>query len=277
MTIITTTIPPPTTPRYRLGAVMRSEWTKMRSVRSTTRTLALTVALTIGIGIIATSTEAGRWTHASAATRLTFDPTNLSLTGILFGQIMIGILGVLVVSAEYGTGTIRASLAAVPNRRLFLVAKATSFAIVAFLVGEVVSFVAFFGGQSLISGGAPHATITQPDVLGAVIGSGLYLTVLGLLAVGLGLTIRHTAGALAAFVGILLIVPLLTPAFPASIQNAVSKFEPTTIGNAMTVVTTHLPKGSAPTFSPWVGLAILGAYAAVALGIGAWSLLRRDA
>ena len=114
-------------------------------------------------------------------------------------------------------------------------------------------------------------------MLGAVIGSGLYLTVLGLLAVGLGLTIRHTAGALAAFVGILLIVPLLTPAFPASIQNAVSKFEPTTIGNAMTVVTTHLPKGSAPTFSPWVGLAILGAYAAVALGIGAWSLLRRDA
>ena len=117
---------------------------------------------------------------------LDFDPTNLSLTGILFGQLMIGILGVLVVSAEYGTGTIRASLAAVPDRPLFLVAKATTFAIVAFLVGEFVSFVAFFVGQSLISGGAPHATITQSGVLGAVIGSGLYLTVLGLLAVGLG-------------------------------------------------------------------------------------------
>jgi ABC-2 type transport system permease protein len=152
MTIITTTIAPATS-RYRLGAVMRSEWTKVRSVRSTTRTLALTLVLTIGIGVIAASTEASRWTHASAATRLTFDPTNLSLTGILFGQIMIGILGVLVVSAEYGTGTIRASLAAVPNRRLFLMAKATTFAIVAFLVGEVVSFVAFFAGQSLISGG----------------------------------------------------------------------------------------------------------------------------
>jgi ABC-2 type transport system permease protein len=114
-------------------------------------------------------------------------------------------------------------------------------------------------------------------VFGAVIGSGLYLTVLGLLAVGLGLIIRHTAGALAAFVGILLIVPLLTPALPASIQSAVSKFEPTTIGNAMTVVTTHLPKGSTPTFNPWVGLAILAAYAAVALGIGAWRLVQRDA
>ena len=277
MTIITTTMPPPTTDRYRFGAVMRSEWTKMRSVRSTTRTLLLTVLFTIGIGVIAASTEASRWTHASAATRLTFDPTNLSLTGILFGQLMIGILGVLVVSAEYGTGTIRASLAAVPNRPLFLVAKATTFAIVAFLVGEFVSFVAFFAGQSLISGGAPHATITQSGVLAAVIGSGLYLTVLGLLAVGLGLIIRHTAGALTAFVGVLLIVPLLTPAFPSSIQNAISAFEPTTIGSAMTVVATHLPKGSAPTFNPWVGLTILSAYAAVALGIGAWKLVRRDA
>ncbi len=277
MTIITTTIPAPTTTRYRFGAVMRSEWTKMRSVRSTTRTIVLTVLFTIGIGVIAASTEAGRWTHASAATRLTFDPTNLSLTGILFGQLMIGILGVLVVSAEYGTGTIRASLAAVPNRPLFLLAKATTFAVVAFLVGEFVSFVAFFAGQSLISGGAPHATITQSGVLGAVIGSGLYLTILGLLAVGMGLIIRHTAGALAAFVGVLLIVPLLTPAFPSSIQNTISKFEPTTIGTAMTVVTTHLPKGSTPTFNPWVGLAILSAYAAVALGFGAWKLVRRDA
>jgi ABC-type transport system involved in multi-copper enzyme maturation permease subunit len=256
---------------------MRSEWTKMRSVRSTTRTLALTIILTIGIGIIAASTEAGRWAHADAAIRLSFDPTNLSLTGLLFGQLVIGILGVLVVSAEYGTGTIRASLAAVPNRRLFLVAKAATFAIVALLVGEFVTFVAFFAGQPLISGGAPHATITQPGVLGAVMGSGLYLAVLGLFAVGLGLIIRHTAGSIAAFVGVLLIVPLLTPAFPASIQNAISKFEPTTIGNAMTVVTTHLPRGSAPTFNPWVGLAILIAYAAVALGVGAWRLVRRDA
>jgi ABC-2 type transport system permease protein len=277
MTIITSTIPAPTSSRYRLGAVMRSEWTKMRSVRSTTRTIALTVVLTIGIGMIAAATEANRWKHASAATRLIFDPTNLSLTGILFGQLMVGLLGVLVVSAEYGTGTIRASLSAVPNRGVFLVAKTTTFAVVALLVGEFVSFVSFFAGQSIIGGGAPHATISQPGVLGAVIGSGLYLILLGLLAVGLGLIIRHTAGAIAAFVGILLIVPLLTPAFPSSIGNAISKFEPTTIGNAITVTNPHLPSGSVPTFKPWVGLAILSAYAAVALGIGGWRLVRRDA
>jgi len=277
MTIITATIPAPTSSRYRLSAVMASEWTKMRSVRSTTRTLALTVVFTIGIGVIATSTEAGRWMHAPAATRLTFDPTSLSLTGILFGQLMLGLLGILVVSAEYGTGTIRATLSAVPKRGVFLAAKTTTFAIVALLVGEFASFVAFFAGQALIGGGAPHSTISQPGVLGAVIGSGLYLALLGLLGVGLGLIIRHTAGAIAAFVGFLLLVPLLTPAFPTSIQNAISKFEPTTIGNAVTIVNTHLPKDSVPTFHPWAGLAILSAYAAVALGVGGWRLMCRDA
>ena len=122
-----------------------------------------------------------------------------------------------------------------------------------------------------------HAILTDPGVLRAVVGSGLYLAVLGLLAVGLGLIIRHTAGSIAAFVGILLVFPLLSPAFPTSIQNAISKFEPTSIGDAMSVVNTHFPAGSAPSFSPWVGLAILVAYAAVALGAGAWRLVRRDA
>jgi len=277
MTIITTTMPAPTTPRYRFGAVMRSEWTKMRSVRSTTRTLVLTVVFTIGIGVIVASTEASRWAHASAASRATFDPTNMSLSGILFGQLMIGILGVLVVSAEYGTGTIRASLAAVPNRRLFLAAKAATFTVVALAMGEFVTFVAYFAGQKVITGGAPHTTLADPGVLRAVIGSGLYLAVLGVLAVGLGLIIRHTAGSIGAFVGILLVFPLLTPAFPTSIQNAISKFEPTNIGNTMSVVNTHLPMGSTPSFNPWVGLAILVAYAAVALGVGAWRLTQRDA
>ena len=131
--------------------------------------------------------------------------------------------------------------------------------------------------QLLLSGGAPHATISQLGVLRAVIGSGLYLTVLGLFAIGLGLLIRHTAGAIAAFVGFLLIVPLLSPIFPGSIQDAISKYLPTTIGATMTVVNTHLQPGSAPTFNPWVGLAILSGYAAVALGIGGWGLIRRDA
>jgi ABC-type transport system involved in multi-copper enzyme maturation permease subunit len=277
MTLITSTIPAPSAPRYRPAGVMRSEWTKLRSVRSTTWTLVATVVITIGISIIATSTEATRWSHSSLADHLSFDPTNLSLTGLLFGQLAIGILGVLAISAEYGTGTIRASLAAVPNRRLLLATKAAVFAMVALVVGEVVSFGAFFIGQMLIGGAAPHATIGQSGVLRAVVGGGLYLALLGLLALGLGSIIRHTAGAIAAFVGVLLIIPLLLPALPTSLNHAIGKFEPVTIGNAMTSVNTHLGSGATPSFSPWVGLAVLAGYAVIALGIGGWRMIRRDA
>lgn len=277
MTLITSTIPAPKAPHYRPGGVFRSELTKMRSVRSTTWTLLATIVITVGIGIIATATEAGRWAHASSLDRLTFDPTNTSLTGLLFGQIAIGILGILVITGEYGTGTIRASLAAVPNRSLFLAAKAAAFALVALVVGEIVSFGAFFIGQMLIGGSAPHATLGQAGVLRAVTGGGLYLAFLGLFALGLGTIIRHTAGAIAAFVGVLFIVPLLTPALPTSFQNAISKFEPAAIGNAMTTVNTHLQPGNAPTFSPWVGLAIMGGYAVLALVIGGRRLVRHDA
>ena len=277
MTLITSTIPAPTAARYRPGGVMRSEWTKLRSVRSTTWTLVATLVITIGISIIATSTEATRWTHSSPADHLSFDPTNLSLTGLLFGQLAIGILGVLAISAEYGTGTIRASLAAVPDRRLLLAAKAAVFALVALVVGEVVSFGAFFIGQMLIGGAAPHATIGQAGVLRAVAGGGLYLALLGLLALGLGSIIRHTAGAIAAFVGVLLIIPLILPALPTSLNHTIGKFEPVTIGNAVTSVNTHLGSGATPSFSFWVGLALMAGYAALALGIGGWRMMRRDA
>lgn len=277
MTLITTTIPAPSTPRYRPAGVIRSEWTKLRSVRSTTWTLVATVVVTIGIGIIATATEATRWAHTFPAARLSFDPTNLSLTGMLFGQLAIGILGVLVISAEYGTGTIRSSLAAVPDRRMFLAVKAAVFALVVLVVGEVVCFGAFFIGQMLIGGGAPHATIGQPGVLGAVAGSGLYLALLGLLALGLGSIIRHSAGAIAAFVGVLLIVPLVVQALPTSLNHAITKFEPVTIGNAMASVNTHVDHGATPAFNAWVGLALMAGYAALALAIGGWRMMRRDA
>jgi len=277
MTLITSTIPAPTAAHYRPMGVMRSEWTKIRSVRSTTWTLVATIVITIGIGVLATASQADHYSTFGPGDRLTWDPTSLSLTGLLFGQLVLGILGVLVMSAEYGTGTIRSTLAAVPNRPLFLAAKAGVFAAFAFIVGELLSFSAFFIGQMILSGSAPHATLGQAGVLRAVAGGGLYVAVLGLLALGLASIIRHTAGAIAAFVGILLILPLITAAFPSSIHNEIGKFLPKNNGNAMLLVNTHLPSGSNPTFSPWVGMAVMCGYAAVALGIGGWLLVRRDA
>jgi len=261
---------------YGLGGVLRSEWTKLRSVRSTTFSLLATIVLTIGLGVLATWVVAARWSHMGLEDRLTFDPVRQSLTGLLFGQLAMGVLGVLVITSEYGTGTIRATLAAVPRRPLVVVAKALVFGAVALVVSEALSFAVFFIGQDILKGSAPHAVLGQPGVLRAVAGAGIYLTVLGLFALGLGTIIRHTAGAISAYVGVLLIIPLILQALPSSIVNTVGRFVPANIGATVTSVS-GVGGFEGHSFSPWVGLAILGAYAAAALLIGCWIMVRRDA
>ncbi|HEY2563328.1 MAG TPA: ABC transporter permease [Acidimicrobiales bacterium] len=256
--------------------VMQSEWTKMRSVRSTTWSLVVMFALSIGIGILATATEASRWSHASLSDRLLFDPTSLSLTGLLFGQLCIGVLGVIVMSSEYGTGTIRATLAAVPNRSMVLAAKAAVFTTLALVVGEVISFLSFYIGQGFLSGSAPQATLGQPGVLRAVIGGGLYIALLGLFAMGIATIIRHTAGAITAFATVLLILPLISQALPSSINDVIARYLPANIGVVMMTVHAGF-RSDAPMFTPWVGLAVLFGYAAAALLIGGWLMSRRDA
>ncbi len=258
---------------YGPAGVIRSEWTKFKSVRSTTWALLATLVLVLAIGALATGTEASRWQHLSLVDRLTFDPTRLSLTGLLFGQLAIGVLGVLVVSAEYSTGLIRATLAAVPNRPLVLASKAIVFGLVSLVVSLVVVFVAFFMGQAILSSSpAPQATIGDPGVVRAIIGGALYLTVLGLLALGLATMIRHTAGAISAFVGVLLILPLIVAALPTSISNDIGRFLPADIGHA--IISVSPP---AHQFSAWVGFGILCGYTAVALVVGGWLMSRRDA
>jgi hypothetical protein len=261
-----------------MGGVLRAEWTKLRSVRSTAWCLATTVVAGIGIGIVATASEATHWRTEGIGDRALFDPTSISLTGLLFGQLAIGVLGVLAMSAEYGTGTIRVSLAAIPRRPLLLAAKATVFGAVALIVSTAVSFTAFFIGQGLLSGSAPTARLSDPGVLRAVVGGGLYLTVLGLLALGIATIIRHTAGAIAIYVAIQLVLPLVVAAFPAKIGHPIGRYLPAVIGSAMTATT---PRGAhvdfLPSFPPWNGFMLLCTYAAGALVVGGILLVRRDA
>ncbi|HVC25182.1 MAG TPA: hypothetical protein VND23_05445 [Acidimicrobiales bacterium] len=258
--------------RYPLRGLVASEWTKFRTVRSTLWTLAATVTLGVGLGAIATATTAARWSQASFVERLTFDPTRTSLTGLLFAQLAVGILGVLVVSAEYGTGTIRATLAAAPRRPLVLAAKVAVYGAVVLVVGEAVAFGAFLLGQSLLSPKAPTAALGDPGVLRAVAGGGLYLLVLGLLALGIATIVRHTAGAISAFVAALLVLPLIVAALPSSIGDAVGRYLPANIG---VVLLSVAPQAHA--FSPWAGLGVLAGYATAALVIGGALLVRRDA
>lgn len=244
----------------------------MRSVRSTMWTLVAMAVITIGIAVIAGATTSSHWAASSPVDRLSFDPTSLSLRGLLFSQLVIGVLGVLVMSAEYGTGTIRATLAAIPNRPMVLATKAAVFAAVAVVVGQVLSFGAFLVGQSLLTSPAPHATLGQPGVLRAVVGGGLTLAVLGLFALGVATIIRHTAGAITAYVGTLLVLPIVVQAFPSSISQPINKFLPFNISDTMTTVRQGI--GQAPSFSPWTGFALLCGYALVALAVGGWLMVR---
>jgi hypothetical protein len=252
--------------------VLRSEWTKLRSVRSSTWTIAALVGLTVLIGALTCVSEASNWASQSPVQRALFDPTNFSLNGLLFGQLAVGVLGVMVMSSEFGTGLIRSTLAAVPNRRLVLGAKAAVLGAVVLVVGEVVSFASFFLGQAILSGSAPSVGIGDPGVLQAVAFGGLYLTALGLFGLGLGAIVRHTAGAITTFVGVVLIAPEIVRLLPSSIGDTIGKYLPANIGISLTSV-----HHQANQLSPWVGFGVLCAWAAAAIALGGWLMVRRDA
>lgn len=257
--------------RYGLGGILQSEWTKLRTVRSTMWTLGLTVVIGVGIAAVATAETRAHWSSMALVTRLTFDPVATSLAGALFAQLTVGILGVLAVSAEYGTGTIRATFAAAPRRPLVLVAKVVVFGSIALIVSEVATFASFFLGQSLLTAPAPHATFATPGAWRAVVGTGLYLCVIGLFALGLAAIIRHTAGAITAFVAVLLVLPIVVHALPRSIANAAERYFPGHIGVAM--IALHPDPHS---FAPWTGFGLLCGYTVVALVVGGVLLVRRD-
>jgi ABC-2 type transport system permease protein len=258
---------------YGFGGVLASEWTKLLSVRSTVWTLLVTALAGIGIGAIVTSAQAARWSGRSLAAQLTFDPTRSSLAGLLLAQLAIGVLGVLIISAEYSTGTIRATFSAVPRRPLVFVAKIALFGLVALAVGEVVSFAAFSIGQRILSGKTPTASLADPTVVRAVLSGGLYLAALGLFALGIATIIPHTAPALSTIVGVLFIHPNIADVLPTSLSSDIGRFLPADIGAVMLSGHYH---GSDP-FGPWTSFVLLSGYAAVALVVGAVLLVRRDA
>ncbi len=265
--------PAPARPdRPLLADVLRSEWTKLRSVRSTYWTLLAAAAATIGLGAILCSVYASHYSHLSLQDRARFNAASFSLSGIMLAQLAIGVLGVLVMTSEYSTGMIRATFAATPQRRLVLGAKAAVFAGVTVVIGVASCFAAFFAGQAILSGHHLQTTIGAPGVLRAVVGGGLYLAVLGLLSLGLGTLIRHTAGAIAAVFGLILVLPGIVGALPSSWANAIGPYLPSTAGQAVFHVGFRFHE-----LAPWPGFGVFCAYAAAALLGAALVLSRRDA
>jgi ABC-2 type transport system permease protein len=254
------------------GDVLRSEWTKLRSVRSTFWALTVTVVLGIGLGAVISAVAAHGYAKFSASEKLSWDPTGTSGAGMYIAQLAIAVLGVLCVSSEYSSGMIRTSLIAVPKRGRVLAAKSLVFAVVTFVAGEFTTFVAFFVGQALISGHAPHAALGDPGVTRALVGAGLYLSALAVLSVAAGTLLRHPAAAIAAMVGVLFVLPGIAQALPYSWRNPVTEFWPTQAGSQLTSV-----YHSAHTLQPWPGFGVMCLFVAIVYAI-AWTLLdRRDA
>ena len=253
-----------------MGAV-RSEITKIRSVRSTYWTLLALVVVTVGFGALASWGAATHGHHGPG-----FDATQQSLSGLYISQLIMGVLGVLVITAEYSTGMIRTTLMTMPRRGTVIAAKAVVFTAVAFVTGLITCFASFFLGQALMSSHHISATLGQPHVLRAVIGGALFLTVCGLLAFGIGLLLRHTAGAISTVVGLLFVVSILVNFLPQSWQNHVDKWIPAMAGTQ--IWTRWRARGpSPPMFAPWTGFAVFCGYAAIALIAGVLLFRKRDA
>ncbi|MFI6879031.1 ABC transporter permease [Streptomyces sp. NPDC050400] len=263
----TTAYAPALTGHYGFREAARMEWIKLRTLRSTSCALLLTVVGMIAMGVV---TMANTKAPHGASKVASFDPTNNVLAGVALGQLIVGVLGVLVVTGEYASGTIRATLAAVPDRRLALTAKAAVFGGLALLVGESVTFVAFLAGRAALAADVPHPSLGDPDVLRAVLMSGAYLAMVGLMGIAIGAITRHTASAIGVFVGITYVLPAL---LAGTTGTAVAKFFPTMIaGNSLAVT---VPVDGM--LSPWAGFVVLCLFTAALLGAGGRLLVRRDA
>ena len=259
-------------PPATFADVLRSEWTKLRSVRSTYWALTVTVVLGIALGAVISAAAAHGYAKSSVSDKLSWDPAGVSLAGVAVASLAIAVLGVLYMSSEYSSGMIGTSLTAVPKRGRVLAAKSLVFAAVTFVVGEVVSFTAFFVGQALISGHAPHAVLGDPGVARAVAGAGLYLTALAVLGVAAGTLLRHPAAAIGCMVAVLFVLPGIAQALPDSWRNPVTEFWPTQAGGQLTSV--HPAAHALP---PWPGFGVMCLFVAIVYAI-AWTLLdRRDA
>lgn len=250
--------------------VMRSEWIKFASLRSSWITAAAAVVAVVGLGALISAITGSNWSQLRPEQQATFDPVMISLGGVNLAQLAIGVLGVLLVTGEYGTGMIRATLMAVPRRWPVLLAKLVVFCAITAVLMLAAAFAAFLLGQQLL--GTHGTTLGADGALRAILGVALYLTVVAAFAVGLGFALRNTAGAISALLGLLLVLPGLARLLPSSWQPHVVPYLPSEAGGS--VYALHPEPGMLGT---WTGFGVFCLWALAALLLGAFVLQRKDA
>jgi ABC-2 type transport system permease protein len=267
----TMTQPPAHNLRVTQLRVLRSEWTKLRSLPSTAWSLLSAIVMIVAFGAGYSTIRVTRPPHTPVQLA-DFDPTAVSLAGVQLAQLAIGVLGVLLMSGEYATGMVRTSFAAVPTRLPVLWGKAVTFSLTTLALCAPAAFVAFFLGQSILRREHLDVAFDHPGVARAVIGSVLYVTAVGLFGLGLGALFRNTAGGISALFGVLFGLPIVVGFLPETWVDMIGKYLPTAAGSA---VATARP--SSDTLAPWTGFGLFCLYTAVVLGLAAWQLGRRDA
>jgi ABC-2 type transport system permease protein len=267
---------PRVTPRYpgmkvTQARVINSEWTKFRSLRSTNITLLVSVLLTIGLGALISAVTASHWATSTPADRASFNAVVTSLDGVNISQLAVGVLGVLLISGEYATGMIRASLTAVPKRLPVLWAKLGVFAGVVGAVSVASAFAAFFLGQSLLSSKHLGLSITSPHALRMVVGAGVYLVLVGIIGMALGAVLRNTAAGISSLVALFFVIPPILGLLPKSWSDNIGPYLPSNAGEAFWghPTGTHL--------SALAGLLVLCGWAVAAVAAAAIRLKKLDA
>ncbi|GAA1801075.1 ABC transporter permease [Actinomadura chokoriensis] len=266
---------PPEFARPGFARLLLSEWTKIRTVRSTLWSLILLVVLDLGFTALFVGLTVSQWDNTDPGDRaqVAADPVSFILgSGFFLSQLTVCVLGVLVIASEYSTGMIRASLLAVPRRLPMLWAKALVFGLVVLVLGVAVSFASFFIGASLV-GDRMEVSLGDPGVLRAVIGGGLYLAMLGLFALAIGAIVRHTAGGITGVIGFVLVLAPLAMLLPGSIGDHVHAYLPSEAGTL--IAKAH--QGPDDLLSPWQGYGVFALWTVALLALAAFLLKRRDA
>jgi hypothetical protein len=260
------------TGRVTQARVALSEWTKLHSLRSTRWSLLAGFLLTIALPVLFSAVTSSHWGSMSPHERADRQPLDIALAGVNLSQLAIAVLGVLVITGEYSTGMIRASFIAVPKRLPVLWAKTAVFATVAFVLMVPAVLISFFVSQAILS--RHHIlqiSFSHPGVARSVIGGAVYLMLVGIFALGIGAIVRNTAAGIATFAGIFFVIPPLMNILPPSWNDAISPYLPSEAGRQIFSLT-H----GAHTLSPWPGGLLFVGYCALALGIAAVLLIRRD-
>jgi ABC-2 type transport system permease protein len=256
---------------YRAKNIARSEFAKIVTLRST----AITAGLTVVACLLVTGLVTHGALHHEAGYYQGFDPTQESLTGMITVALAGGVFGALLITSEYSSGTIRTTLSASPNRWRLLVTKLGLTTVLTMAFCVVLSFLSFFLGQAVLSsGGAPTASLGSPGAARSVILTGVFIALIALMSFGFGLIFRSTAAAIAAFVGVIFVLPLVMQ----GISESSVHYLPTNI--LIRSIMTTVPQGRHGPFaplSPNVGLSMMVLYTAVTLTVGAVLFVRRDA